>query len=100
MVDYWLVRRGRINVPELYSEDPSGAYHYHRGVNPRAIAAFAPAALLAIILALVPNFETLAPFSWMIGAGIAALLYRLLAPRHQRYLDVNGESIAVDSVSH
>lgn len=100
MVDYWLVRRGRINVPELYSEDPSGAYHYHRGVNPRAIAAFAPAALLAIILALVPNFETLAPFSWMIGAGIAALLYRLLAPRHQHYLDVSGESIAVDSVSH
>ena len=100
MVDYWLVRRGRVNVPELYSEDPKAAYHYRRGVNPRALLAFIPAALLAIVLALVPNFETLAPFSWMIGAGIAGLLYLLCAPRNQQYLDVSGESIAVDSASH
>ena len=100
MVDYWLIRRGRINVPELYSEDPKAAYHYRRGVNPRALIAFVPAALLAIVLALVPNFETIAPFSWMIGAGIAGLLYLLCAPRNQQYQDVSGESIAVDSVSH
>jgi NCS1 family nucleobase:cation symporter-1 len=31
MVDYWLMRKGRINVPQLYSEDPDGAYYYSRG---------------------------------------------------------------------
>jgi NCS1 family nucleobase:cation symporter-1 len=30
MVDYWLIRKGRINVPQLYSEDPNGAYYYSR----------------------------------------------------------------------
>lgn len=35
MVDYWLVRKGQVNVPQLYSEDPNGAYYYSRGVNLR-----------------------------------------------------------------
>ncbi len=100
MADYWLLRKGRINVPELYSENPAGAYHYSKGINLRAVAAFAPAALLAIVLALVPNFQGIAPFSWLIGAGIAAALYLLIAPRNGQYHDVSGECIAVDHSSH
>lgn len=100
MADYWLLRKGRVNVPELYSEHPACAYHYRRGINPRAIAAFIPAALLAIVLALVPQFHSVAPFSWLIGAGIAAAIYLLIAPRHAQYHDVSGECIAVDPSNH
>ena len=100
MVDYWFVRKGQIDVPALYSEDPNGAYFYSRGVNLRAVAAFIPAALIAIILALVPGFHAISPFSWLIGAGIAALLYLIFAKRQAYYASVSGESIAVDNVSH
>ncbi|AXA25999.1 NCS1 family nucleobase:cation symporter-1 [Pseudomonas putida] len=100
MSDYWLLRKGRVNVPELYSENPAGAYHYSRGINLRALAAFIPSALLAIVLALVPHFHSVAPFSWLIGAGTAAALYLLIAPRNRQYLDVSGEAIAVDHSSH
>ena len=100
MADYWLLRKGQVNVPQLYSENPTGAYFYTRGINLRAVAAFLPTALLAIVLALVPSFHSVAPFSWLIGAGTAAALYLLLAPRNRQYLDVSGESIAVDSSSH
>ncbi len=100
MVDYWFVRKGQIDVPALYSEDPNGAYFYSRGVNLRAVAAFIPAALIAIILALVPGFHAVSPFSWLIGAGIAALLYLIFAKRQAYYANVSGESIAVDNVSH
>ena len=100
MVDYWFVRKGQIDVPALYSEDPNGAYFYSRGVNLRAVAAFIPAALIAIILALVPGFQAVSPFSWLIGAGIAALLYLIFAKRQAHYANVSGESIAVDNVSH
>ncbi len=31
MVDYYLVRKGRVNLPELYTESRAGAYHYARG---------------------------------------------------------------------
>ncbi|MET0778295.1 MAG: cytosine permease, partial [Pseudomonas mandelii] len=100
MVDYWLVRKGQVNVPQLYSEDPNGAYYYNRGVNLRAVAAFIPAALIAIVLALVPGFHLVSPFSWLIGAGIAGMLYLIIAKRQPHYADVSGESIAVDNVCH
>jgi nucleobase:cation symporter-1, NCS1 family len=100
MVDYWLVRKGQVNVPQLYSEDPNGAYYYSRGVNLRAVAAFIPAALIAIVLALMPGFHDVSPFSWLIGAAIAGMLYLIIAKRQPHYADVSGESIAVDNVSH
>ena len=100
MVDYWLLRKGQVDVPALYSEDPTGVYYYSRGVNLRAVAAFIPAALIAIVLALVPGFQTVSPFSWLIGAGIAAMLYLIISKRQPHYAQVSGESIAVDNASH
>ncbi|WP_097983493.1 NCS1 family nucleobase:cation symporter-1 [Streptomyces sp. f150] len=95
MADYWLLRRSRVNVPALYSEDPAGDYHYRRGVNPRAIAAFAPSATVAVVIALVPFFHAAAGFSWFIGAVLAAALYALIADRTSAMSDVDGEAIAV-----
>ena len=56
--------------------------------------------MIAILLALLPGFASVSPFSWMFGAGIAGLLYLLIAKRQPFYADVSGESIAVDNVSH
>ena len=81
MVDYYLVRKGRVNLPELYTESRAGAYHYARGVNPRAIAAFVPAAIISTLLALLPAFAELSPFSWFFGAGLAGLIHYALAKR-------------------
>ncbi|WBI78701.1 NCS1 family nucleobase:cation symporter-1 [Pseudomonas aeruginosa] len=100
MVDYYLVRKGRVNLPELYTESRAGAYHYARGVNPRAIAAFVPAAIISTLLALLPAFAELSPFSWFFGAGLAGLIHYALAKRRVAYREVSGEAIAVDSVQH
>lgn len=98
IADYWLIRKGRVNVPELYTMETSAAYHYTRGVNLRAIAAFTPAAAAAIVCALVPLFSAVAPFAWFIGAGIAAAVYVGVAERNGSHEDVPGASIAVPSV--
>ncbi|MBV7583922.1 NCS1 family nucleobase:cation symporter-1 [Pseudomonas sp. PDM33] len=100
VTDYYLVRRGRVNLPELYSESREAAYHFSGGVNLRAVAAFVPAALIAIVLALVPAFETLSHFSWFFGAGLGALIHFALADRKRSHMDVCGESIAVDAAHH
>ena len=81
MADYWLLRRTKINVPELYTEDPTGAYFYRNGFNPRAIAAFIPAALLSLLIAFIPALHSLSAFSWFFGAGIGALTYLAVADR-------------------
>ena len=98
MADYWLLRRTKINVPELYTEDPTGAYFYRNGVNPRAIAAFIPAALLSLLIAFIPALHSLSAFSWFFGAGIGALTYLAVADRKPSFEDVSGEPIAIPSV--
>lgn len=83
VVDYYLVKRQLVRVSDLYRPDPDGAYYYRRGISRRALAAFLPSALVAAVIALVPAFGRIAPFSWFIGVAIAAVLYYALARRHE-----------------
>lgn len=91
MVDFWLVRRQRVNIPQLYSEAKSAAYHYSHGINKRAFYALLPSATVALILSVMPI--ELAHFSWLLGAILAAVLHYLLAPKDAIYEQVDGESI-------
>ncbi|MHA6801006.1 NCS1 family nucleobase:cation symporter-1 [Bounagaea algeriensis] len=97
VADYWLVRKARVNVPHLYTDDPRGDYHYKRGVNRRALLALLPSAALSVVLALVPGFGAVSSFSWFIGAALAAVLYLALADRGMPVRDVDGAEIAVAS---
>ncbi|MDN7854420.1 NCS1 family nucleobase:cation symporter-1 [Burkholderia cepacia] len=99
-VDYWLVRKQRVNVPDLYTEAPTGAYFYTRGVNRKALAALLPSALISITLAVVPAFSAMTPFSWLLGAAIAGSVYWLLADRKRQYEERSGEPIAVACAQH
>nr|WP_298376708.1 NCS1 family nucleobase:cation symporter-1 [uncultured Halomonas sp.] len=94
MVDYWLVRRQRVNIPDLYSEAPDGTYFYHQGINWRAFYALIPAAVIAAVISQVPIFHAIADFSWIIGAIIAGLLHLTFSPKHQTYEHQDGEAIA------
>lgn len=95
MVDYWLIKKQRINVLDLYTENNRGEYHYRKGFNPRAVAALAISGSLALILTFVPIFHVISSFSWFIAAILGALTYGLLADRRGPFTDVDGEEIAV-----
>ncbi|CAM3277978.1 putative allantoin permease [Arthrobacter ulcerisalmonis] len=97
MADYWLIRRGKVNVPELYTASPQGTYFYKNGVNPKAIIALIPAAAIALLIAFVPALAAAAPFAWFFAAGIAAVVYYFIADRHQVLQDQDGEAIAIAS---
>jgi NCS1 family nucleobase:cation symporter-1 len=62
MVDYWVIRKTKVNVPQLYTEAKDGEYFYHRGVNWRAIGAFIPASVISLVFALVPAFAGFSEF--------------------------------------
>ncbi|MFR9750942.1 NCS1 family nucleobase:cation symporter-1 [Nocardia sp. 004] len=74
IVDYYLVRRQRTAVAELYSDTPSGAYYFSRGFNPKALAALAISGTIAVLVALVPDTQEVTALSWPVGAGLGALL--------------------------
>lgn len=94
MVDYWCVRRQKINIPDLYTTAAEGEYHYREGINRRAFIALTPAAFIAVLLAVVPIFQFVAGFSWFFGAVIGGVLYFVLMPKDAQYHDVSGEAIA------
>jgi nucleobase:cation symporter-1, NCS1 family len=77
LVDYYFVRRGRVVVDDLYRADEGGEYYYRKGVNPIAVQAFVPSAAVAAILALVPAFDSVAPFSWVLGLVLGGAIYYL-----------------------
>lgn len=95
MADYWLIRRQKVDVPALYTEDPQGPYHYVNGVNPVAIKALIPSAVISLLFAFVPALQGLSHFSWFIAAGLGGLFYYAIAPKDGVYADRDGESIAV-----
>jgi NCS1 family nucleobase:cation symporter-1 len=89
IVDYWLLRRRELDVPDLYRT--TGRY---AGIN--------PSALIALVLGVAPSvpgflkvthvveeshafFDALYPYAWFVGFAIAAASYYALeAPRRAR----------------
>ena len=99
MADYWLIRKAQINVPDLYKEEATADYHYRNGFHHQAIQALVPAAVISIVLALVPTFHDVSPFAWFFGAGLGAGFYLMLTRGKTLPIrDVSGEPIAVPSV--
>ena len=75
MVDYYLIRKGVVDVNALYHEQ--GEYRYRNGWN---IAAFVAAGIGAVFSSILPNFTDVLPawwgvYGWFFGVGIAAVAY-------------------------
>ena len=84
IADYWLVRRRRLALEDLYL--PEGAYGYRGGWNPAAVAATVFGCGLAWGGLLIPALAPLTDYGWFVGALGSALLYLALsrtAPRAQ-----------------
>jgi NCS1 family nucleobase:cation symporter-1 len=79
MVDYFRVKHQVVDQAGLYKDGPESPYWYENGWNMTAIKAFVPAAAVALVIALFHVFAKEAPFSWFIGAGLAAGIYLLLS---------------------
>jgi NCS1 family nucleobase:cation symporter-1 len=75
VVDYYLIKRQHLNMQELFSSAPGGAYYYVNGWNTRALIAFGGAALFSLSTVLVPAFSGLGGYGWLIGAGLGGLFY-------------------------
>lgn len=95
MADYWILRRAKVNVPDLYRVSPKGTYYFTRGVNMRAVIALAVSSIAALILAFNPALHAVSAFAWFIGSGLGAIVYLAIAKRGEVHEDVSGEPIAV-----
>ncbi len=97
IADYWLIRRTRLDLADLYRD--GGRYWYDAGWNWRAVAAFAVGGVLAIggsysapgtgpfpRHGLIPALKPLADYGWAVGLGTALVVHTaltLLAPERR-----------------
>ncbi|OBJ35363.1 nitrate reductase [Mycolicibacterium mucogenicum] len=85
LADYYLVRKQKVVVDDLFTMSESGKYWYTKGYNKVAVIATAAGAVLAALPVLlggtVYGMHTAAQYSWFIGCGVALGLYRVLAVR-------------------
>ncbi|QGF23370.1 NCS1 family nucleobase:cation symporter-1 [Raineyella fluvialis] len=79
MADYYVLRKQRVVLGDLFRDQ--GYYTYTKGWNRKAIVSFLITSIPTIIVALVPAFAVLAPFSWFIGAALAFAAHYLIS-RH------------------
>ena len=99
MVDYYKLRKEQVDVEELYTESPNGAYWYTNGVNWRAVWAFALAATLSCLAALWPPLSVIAPFAWFIGTIASAVIYMMIMPKIKTQGDLEPHAVAEASVN-
>jgi NCS1 family nucleobase:cation symporter-1 len=73
IADYWVVRRGRLSLPDLYSAD--GIYGRW---NARALVALAAGVVVALVGLVVPALRFLYDYAWFVGFGVAFVVYTAL----------------------
>jgi NCS1 family nucleobase:cation symporter-1 len=82
IADYWIARRGRLNLEDLYL--PAGAYRYTNGWHiPGAIATLAGCAAAWGGL-IIPAMRPLYDYAWFVGFGVALVSYLTLTKLTRR----------------
>jgi NCS1 family nucleobase:cation symporter-1 len=74
--DYFLIRKTELDVNSLYHRE--GAYHYSKGVNPRAIVALAIGIVIALVGLAVRPLHFLYDYAWFAGFFVSGAVYLLL----------------------
>ena len=85
LADFYLVRKQKIVVDDLFTMSKTANYWYKGGYNPAAVAATVVGALLAmapvLLGGMVWGMTGASQYSWFIGCGVAFGLYYVLATR-------------------
>jgi NCS1 family nucleobase:cation symporter-1 len=81
MVDYYLIRKGWLNVEDLYRED--GEYRFQSGWHVNALIA---AGIGIVFSSILPNFTNWLPswwgvYGWFFGVAIGGAIYYVLRSR-------------------
>ena len=76
IADYWIVRKTRLRLEDLYL--PDGAYRYSSGWNWRAVAATLLGCAFAWGGLVIPALKPLSDYGWFVGFGVAFVVYAIL----------------------
>ena len=73
IADYWVVRRARLSLADLYTRD--GLYGRW---NAKALAALAAGIVVALVGLVAPPLRVLYDYAWFVGFAVAFVVYAVL----------------------
>ncbi|MGA2536892.1 MAG: NCS1 family nucleobase:cation symporter-1 [Terracidiphilus sp.] len=80
--DYFFIRKTELDVNSLYHRE--GAYHYSKGINPRAVVALVLGVVVALAGLIFPPLHFLYDYAWFVGFFVSGIIYvaamKLVAP--------------------
>jgi NCS1 family nucleobase:cation symporter-1 len=81
IVDYYLIKKGKLNNKDIFSSIPNSSYYYSSGWHIKAIYSLFIGFIFSASTIWNLDLRFLQSFSWLIGALMSSITYYLLANR-------------------
>jgi nucleobase:cation symporter-1, NCS1 family len=84
IVDYYVIKKERIDVNQLFSSKKGGKYYYNDGWNQKAFVAWGIAGVFSVLTVWHPSLSGLGGYAWIIGAALGTVLHLMLSGKKSR----------------
>jgi len=81
ILDYYLIKKGKLNNKDIFSSIPNSSYYYSNGWHIKAIYSLFIGFIFSASTIWNLDLRFLQSFSWLIGALMSSITYYLLANR-------------------
>ena len=84
IVDYYVIKKQRLDVNQLFSAKKGSKYYYNDGWNQKAFVAWAIAGVFSVLTVWHPALSGLGGYAWIIGAALGTVLHLMLSGQKSR----------------
>ena len=81
ITDYYIIKKQRIDINDLFSAKKSGKYYYDGGWNSKAFYAWIIAGVFSVATVWHPALSWMGGYAWIIGAALGAILHYLMSKK-------------------
>jgi len=78
IIDYYIVKKQKLDLDSLYEEGEKSIYYYEKGWNKKTLVAFGIGAIFSISTVWVDFLNDLSGYGWIIGATLGGAVYLFL----------------------
>jgi NCS1 family nucleobase:cation symporter-1 len=84
IVDYYVIKKGRLDINQLFSTKKGGKYYYDDGWNQKAFVAWTIAGVFSVLTVWHPALSGLGGYAWIIGAALGTVLHLIMSGKKTR----------------
>ena len=84
IVDYYVIKKQRIDVNQLFTSKKGGKYYYNDGWNQKAFVAWGIAGVFSVLTVWHPALSGLGGYAWIIGAALGTVLHLMMSGKKTR----------------